>query len=118
MKSSFLLFITLIFTACNTIPDRKTTDIVRRTIDFGDTLTYSPGEFKDSERARIHEQARNAAISTLAQDSANSEITYYYVPLPDFSGSDFVEMHALREDDEHPGSSHTIITEMTIVVNE
>jgi len=116
MKILFFLSVVVLLTACQAIPDRTSTDIVKRTIDHGDTLTYSLGQFSPSERARIHEQARNAAISTLNQDSTQREIQYYYVPLPEFSGDDFVEMHSLRHDDEHPGSTHTIITEMTIVV--
>ncbi len=118
MKNLIISLCIISFLGCHTLPDRKSTDIVRRTISVGDTLIYSLGSFHQSERALIHKQARHAAISTLDQDSSNMEIFYYYVPLPNYSGEDFVEMHALRADDENPGSSHTIITEMTVVVNE
>jgi hypothetical protein len=118
MKGLFSILLAFTFLACHALPERTSTDVVRRTISIGDTLIYSLGQFTETESARIQEQARHAAISTINQDSANQEMMYYYVPLPDFSGDDFVEMHSLLNDDEHPGSTHTIITEMTIVVND
>lgn len=120
MKNSFYFLAgsLLLLFSCVTVPDRTSTDVVRRTIEQGDTLQYSLGLFKETEEAEIAEQARNAAISTLDRNTSTAEINYFYVPLPNFSGEDFVEIHSLLQDNAQPQSSRTIITEMTIIVNE
>lgn len=116
-----ILFLCLLLLAgfgCDNLNERTSTDIIKRTITSQDTLRYDLGEFAPAEQAYIQEQARHAAISMLDRDTSLQNITYYYVPLPTFSGSDFVEIQSVTEDVDHPGSTHTIITEMTIVVEE
>jgi hypothetical protein len=111
-----LCWLTLAGVGCDKLPERTSTDIVKRTITAQDTLRYDLGEFSPSEQAYIQEQARHAAISTLDRDTSRLNIMYYYAPLPSFSGSDFVEIQSVTEDNNHPGSTHTVITRMTIEV--
>lgn len=118
MKNKLTLLISLVLAniSCKKEEFPIDKDTIQVKIKNTDTYSYSTGISGDEEGAGIKRQAYHFEISELRRNqSTNFEVIYYYKPVPNFTGKDYIELETHQDSDGESPSG--IINTIKILIN-
>ena len=113
-----LSFVLIMALSCEKEKEENNTKIVYDTmgVSGSDTLNYYLGSYGDEEGVTIQKQAEHYELSEVKREDNGTDIHYYYLPEPGFSGTDYVELKAGFGSDGASPSTNFVITKLTIKV--